>query len=109
MPIDNPQNEQMWDGFANAEVHRVEKIRKEQGDDAWAQVLGSTIVAQLTLMHIERQPNDGYLAEQGRRTIHGRGAAAGMIEELASRRYIPVDVDELIDARWKREGRRNSS
>ena len=119
--IPDGENEQMTAGFAAHEVSRIEKIRREQGDEAWAQTIGDSIVTQLTLMHIERVPNDGYLAEQGRRTLialtpqlkllhehpkQGHGVAVGLIEELAARGYIPLDVNELIDARWRREGRR---
>ncbi|MBP9700281.1 hypothetical protein KBD71_03280 [Candidatus Woesebacteria bacterium] len=117
-----PENiERMLEGFAAREVARIEEIRINQGDEAWAQAIGSSIVTQLTLQHIEKTPNDGYLAEQGRRTLlaltpqfallhsHptlGHGSSAGMIEELASRGYINLDVNKLIGARWRKDGNR---
>ena len=117
-----PENiERMLEGFAAREVARIEEIRINQGDEAWAQAIGSSIVTQLSLLHIEKTPNDGYLPELGRRTLlaltpqfaalhshpsQGHGVAAGMIEELASRRYIDLDANKLIGTRWRKEGKR---
>jgi hypothetical protein len=102
--------EKIIGAFVTAEVKRIESIRAEQGDEAWAENLGSSIVTQLTLIIMQ----DGTLPEQGRRTLVAltpqlmllyshptlcTGAAAGMIEELASRRFIPIDVKELVEYR----------
>ena len=121
MTNEKDQNrETMARAFAQREVNRLKQVRRKYGDEFWAQCLGDSIVSNLTLISYRQQGDSQYLAEYGKLTLlalepqilelykhpqFGGGMAEGIIKELASRRYLSIDVEELYHPPYRPEPR----
>lgn len=102
---------------AQEEFRRIESIRQDLGDEAWARELGTTMVTYLVLLlepsaHMRERAELVFqaLAPQFQllheHPVLGKGAAVGMIEDLACRNIIPLNYQDLIRSRHQRQKHR---
>jgi hypothetical protein len=103
------QNNREINEWVKSELKRIEKIKQEMGTEVWMEAIGSSIVTCLALMMSGvGNPRDRHLLEKGKQVLKAlspqleelrnspklnNGFTAGLINELASRRLIDLDVN----------------
>ncbi len=110
--------ESRFAAFSRHELARLQKVREQFGDEQWARSVGDSVITQLTLIiQGKAWTEHRYLALQGEYTLKllspllleiytdptlGVGMATGIIEELATRKFIDLDIEELLALRKNR-------